>query len=231
MKRSTHKGAQLAKFALGMFAVGCGGTGGPDGGSSNGICSADLYTPNYNSSISQKRWSSLPINVYFESSTASGATTVEERCRQGFDEWEAALGVNLWQEVTNPAAANLRVRVETVAPQQTLGITTIYFFQGETTIQRAEMVIYAWSSLPPGSYAGTATHELGHAFGINGHSPSSADIMYFTGNSNDLLTTSDLNTVRTLYCNFGTNGKILPSTRSKADLVSQTFTCPLSHQH
>jgi hypothetical protein len=207
--------------------LGCGGTSG-SGSSSNGICSATLYTPNYNAAINQKRWSSLPINVYFETSTTSGSTTIENLCRIGFNQWETALGVDLWQEVTNPAAANLKVRVETVAPQQTLGITSIYFPQGEINIIRAEMTIYAWASLPTNSYAGTATHELGHTFGINGHSPNPTDIMYFTGNSTDLLTTLDLNTVRTLYCNFGNNARTLPPTRQFGALEKETFVCPLN---
>jgi hypothetical protein len=175
--------------------------------------------------VNLKKWDSLPIRVFFETSTSAGGVNIENEARQGFDDWETALGQNLWTEVGSAGSANLVVRVQSSAPQSTLAETTIYFFQGQNIITRAEMVIYTWPSLPTGGYAGTATHELGHALGINGHSSNSADIMYFTGNATDLLTQRDLNTLRTSYCGFGVLGKSAP-VPAGVPLVSQKITCP-----
>jgi len=55
--------------------------------------------------------------------------------------------------------------------------------------------------------------------------------MYFTGNASDLLTTRDVNTLRTAYCDFGTNGKTLPPSRSKEGLLSETIVCDLNDLH
>ncbi len=206
-----------AAFALASCA-------GP-GSTSSAVCGPDSFTPNFSDELDLKRWASLPIRVYFQTDTNTSGVNVENEARQGFDQWESALGQNLWTEVTSAASANLVVQVQTVSPQSTLGVTTIYYFQGQTTINRAEMTIYSWSSLPPAGYGPTATHELGHALGINGHSSSNADIMYFSGNSTDFLTLRDLNTLRTAYCGFGSLGKTAPPPAG-AQLVSQTITCP-----
>ena len=213
--------ALLLFFPLSLVLTSCGGPGTP----SASICGVDAYTPNYVADVNLKRWSSLPIKVYFQTSTNVGSVNVENEARNGFDYWEDQLGQNLWTEVTSADSANLVVRVQSSSPQSTLAETTIYFFQGQSIITRAEMVIYTWPSLPTSGYAGTATHELGHALGINGHSSSSADIMYFTGNATDFLTLRDLNTLRTAYCGFSTSPKTLPVPEG-TPLISQRIVCP-----
>lgn len=219
LSRSLFFGSLLAA----LLVAGCGGPG----SATSQICGNDAYTPNYATEVNLKRWVSLPIRVYFQTSTDTGGVNIENETRQGFDMWESDLGQNLWTEVSTADSANLVVRVQSSAPQSTLAETTIYFFQGQSTINRAEMVIYTWPSLPTTGYKGTGAHEMGHALGINGHSSSSADIMYFSGNATDLLTLKDLNTLRTAYCNFGLNGKSAPAPDG-AQLVSQTIACPVN---
>jgi hypothetical protein len=206
------------------FAVTLTSCAGP-GSAVDAVCGPDSFTPNYVSNVNLKKWTSLPIRVYFETSTNTGGVNIENETRQGFDDWETALGQNLWTEVPSAATANLVIRVQSSAPQSTLAETTIYFFQGQNIITRSEMVIYTWPSLPTGGYAGTGTHELGHALGINGHSDVIADIMYFTGNATDLLTQRDLNTLRTAYCGFGVSSKTAP-VPAGTPLISQKITCP-----
>ena len=240
MRKSQHS-HKVSKRGIGFHLIwvslvaatslsGCGGSG---GSVSLPTCSPDAYTPNYatTSGLTLRRWSSLPIRIYFKTSTPIGSTTVEQYCRQGFDQWESKMGRDFWVEVGLASAADMTVEVKTTAPQSTLALTTVFFTQGSNIITRAEMVVNTWASLPETGYAGTATHELGHGLGLGGHSQNPLDIMYFTGNASDLLTTRDVNTLRTAYCDFGTNGKTLPPSRSKEGLLSETIVCDLNDLH
>ncbi|HLO99755.1 MAG TPA: hypothetical protein VK171_14270, partial [Fimbriimonas sp.] len=156
----------------------------------------------------------------------------EQHVRNGFDMWESSTSENLWVEVSSPVDADLTVKVESSSPQSTLATTTVFFNTGTTVINRAEMVVYTWASIPEGDYAPTGAHEFGHAMGIGGHSSASLDIMYFTGNSSGLLTPSDLNTLRTIYCDFGSSSALTgPRTRAKGVEVSETISCPANHTH
>ena len=89
------------------------------------------------------------------------------------------------------------------------------------------MVVYTWPSIPEADYIPTGCHEMGHALGIGGHSPNNLDIMYFTGNLSGQLTTPDLNTLRTCYCDFtSTPITTQPSAQVQRPQESQTFVYP-----
>lgn len=221
----------LGALVLTIFA--CGGAG---GGSVDGMCDATTYTPNFAtaSGMTLRHWSSMPVRVYFETSTTIGGTTIEQLARNGFDMWENLTSENLWVEVGSPVDADMTVKVQAVAAQSTLATTTVYFNTGSTVINRAEMIIYSWGSIPQGDYQPTAAHEFGHAMGIGGHSPSNLDIMYFTGNSSGLITNADLNTMRTIYCDWGnTLALTAPRTRpqSRGPEESETISCPAPQVH
>lgn len=218
---------RLLGLSLLIVTIACGGTGGGAGSTSGGVCSSTSYIPNYAtaSGMTLRRWDHLPIKVFFETSTPVGTTTIEEHLKDGFDQWEASAGQNLWTEVSSAGAADLTVKVQASAPQSTLATTTVYFNTGTSILSSAEMVVYTWASIPEGDYAPTGCHEMGHALGIGGHSGSSLDMMYYTGNISGLLTIPDLNTLRTCYCDFTTSGLTAP-TRSKGGPVSsETYVC------
>ncbi len=206
--------------------IGCGGSG---GASSGGVCSATAYTPNYVTApgMTLRKWNHLPIKVFFTSTTPIGITTIEQHLRDGFNQWETALVRDLWTEVGTAGAADLVVTVQASAPQSTLATTTVFFNSGSSTITSATMTVYTWPALSESQYAPTGCHEMGHALGIGGHSNSNLDIMYFTGNLSGLLTTPDLNTLRTCYCDFASNPITDPNpTRSKGPQDSETYVFP-----
>jgi len=204
-----------------LVIVACGGGG---GSSNNGICSATLYTPNYAaaSNMTLRKWNHLPIKVYFQTSTPIGGTTIEDLVKDGFNKWEDDLSRDLWTEVTSATGADMTVKVEASAPQTTLATTTVFFTGGTSTLTAAEMTIYTWSSIPQNNYDPTGCHEMGHALGIGGHSPSSLDMMYYTGNVSGLLTTPDLNTLRTAYCDFAVPSKAQSQAKPVGPLMSET---------
>ena len=207
-------------------AIGCGGG---SNSATGGVCSATAYTPNYvtASGMTLRKWNHLPIKVFFQTSTAIGSTTIEQHLRDGFNQWGTALSHNLWTEVISSAGADLVVQVQASAPQSTLATTTVFFNSGSVIINSATMTVFTWPSIPEANYQPTGCHEMGHALGIGGHSGSNLDIMYFTGNLSGLLTTPDLNTLRTCYCDFTTTPITLStSTRATGPQESETYIFP-----
>lgn len=195
---------RMAGFALFLTLLGC-GSGGASSEFCKGLCSSTAYVPNYvnASGLTIRKWRTLPIKVYFQTSTPIGSTTIEDLAKDGFNKWEIALSHDLWNETTSASDADLIVKVEAASPQTTLATTTVFY--SCVTLTQARMTIYTWPSIPQANYDPTGCHELGHALGIGGHSSSALDMMYYTGNASGLLTTSDLNTLRTCYCDFTTS--------------------------
>ncbi len=217
---------RLLPLAILITLSGCGGGG---GSSSGGICSATAYTPNYVTApgMTLRKWNHLPIKVFFQTTTPIGITTIEQHLRDGFNKWEAALSRDLWTEVVSATGADLVVQVQASAPQSTLATTTVFFTSGSTVINSATMTVFTWSSIPEADYNPTGCHEMGHALGIGGHSNSNLDIMYFTGNLSGLLTTPDLNTLRTCYCDFASNPLTDPNPpKTRGPQESETYVFP-----
>lgn len=205
-----------------FLVAGCGGSGVSTAGPS--VCSTSLYTPNYGSTsgLTLRRWNHLPITVYFETNTPVGSTTIEQHLRDGFNQWETDLGHDLWTEVTSPTGADMTVKVQATSAQSTLASTTVYFTGGSQILTSAQMTVYTWDSLPESDYAPTGCHEMGHALGIGGHSPNSQDMMYYTGNTSGILTTPDLNTLRTCYCDFASASIARPKAKTSEPILSET---------
>ena len=217
--RARWIGVALVSLSVGLSGCGGGGGGGSstgpsvvtrqppalptDGTASNNRCTNTTYTPNFTDSVQLLRWTVFPLRVYFvrdsNYSAARQALAVE-----GFDRWVTATGSNgfTYRVVTNPSESNVTVDFYTFngGAGDTLGTTVVSYFEDSRTIDKAKISLGITGDRNNDLL--TATHEMGHALGIFGHSPNSTDLMFFEGNerSGGGITPLDLNTVLTIYC-------------------------------
>lgn len=209
-------------LTLPLISVAITGCGGGGGGPSKprptptstplpvpGNCTATSYSPNYVSNITLQHWPGFPLRIYLNATDArTRALTL-----RGFDQWVTATGNRVTYSLVNSAdQADIVVKFALLQPgSETLGVTTTYYYQGESTIQNAEIQFYYYPTDAniqdvDKVNQSVAAHEFGHALGIAGHSPNTADLMYprATGGLEN-ITSRDLNTLRTAYCdNFPT---------------------------
>lgn len=136
--------------------------------------------------------------------------------RSSFDEWALASGGKLgWVEVSDPLAANIVVRWSNVALERSEGTEagrTKTFAKLNTvtnrgTIHGAEMTLL--TRLPEREFTEDEMrkaylHEVGHAFGIAGHSRNRDDIMYFSVSKRHSphLADRDKATINHLYSDY-----------------------------
>lgn len=176
----------------------------PTSATSNGTCNNASYTPNYASSVSLLHWSAFPLRVHFTANDQLSATR-RAVAIAGFNRWVSATGNRAdYTVVSNASNANVTVSFYrfTGGSGDTLGTTTVSY-DSTNTIRRATVEIGITGAEDD---TATAAHEYGHLLGVTGHSPAELDLMYFTGNLSGQVTTSDLNTALTAYCdNFNRN--------------------------
>jgi predicted Zn-dependent protease len=135
----------------------------------------------------------LPVKVFFQVSDTvpfyrASFLTVLKSC---FDEWSQASGGKLgWVEATDPESADIVAQWSAQPrerPEGTEGGRTKTYAQLNTStnrglIRKAEITLL--TRLPNREFSDDEVrkaylHEVGHAFGIAGHSPNRNDIMYF----------------------------------------------------
>ncbi len=150
------------------------------------------------------KWTQMPINVYVVPSDYSSLV------KNAFSNWQKALdGVLSFNFTGN--INNAQITVSMTDTLSTQGKTSQYE-AGLATIQAKNNVIYRAdiqllkinpSTSQPLSESvvySTALHEIGHAIGLQGHSPNDSDIMSainYVGKKS--LSARDVNTVLMLY--------------------------------
>ena len=195
--RLTTVFAAFGCLLLGVLGPGCGGGGG--GTSSIAVCSLDSFTPNYATKVSHLlNWNSFPLRVFFvQDANFSQARRV--LALAGFDQWVTASNSTIsYSEVSTTANADITV---TFDPTTQNGVTQIRF-QGLNMVS-AEMGLGVKNQTDMDLMC-IASHEFGHAIGIDGHSDIEADLMYpihFIGTVCP-VTARDLNTIKTGYCHL-----------------------------
>lgn len=198
-------------MTLALVMTGCGGGSGaartppPD---------STLFVPNYVSSLDNLlHWNHLPMKVYFNlpsnwSALYPGNTDLYIRAA---DEWNWPGQQQLIQVVSSAIGADVTVDfVNTVSGSSadTAGVTSTTYSSRTMEIQSANIQvglrdqhdnpeIASWVQL-------ATAHELGHALGIDGHSPVQSDLMYYAHASGETITPTerDMNTAKSAYPSY-----------------------------
>jgi predicted Zn-dependent protease len=157
----------------------------------------------------------LPIKVYFQpGKRIAGYKSKFRQCLKScFDEWSEASHNKLsWVEVSEQTQANINVRWTNTVTERAEGteagrtktFATLDTRTNRGSIRGAEMLLL--TRLPEREFScdeirRAYLHEVGHAFGIAGHSHNPADIMYYavTQHANPHLDDRDIATIVRLY--------------------------------
>lgn len=206
----------LAFCAAAVVMVACGGggvkSGSPDATSGLG-CSVATYAPNYVETLRDSsglgHFVVFPVTVYFDRG-GTWSRAREDAFIEGIQRWLDEFPVSSGPSFQITSDVNADVRVS-FAPQSTLGgstvgLTTPRYFTSSREISYSTVAIATTN--PSGSarslsaIRNTSSHEMGHAVGIFGHSPTYADQMYAfdDGTNQGIVTNRDVNTLLTAYC-------------------------------
>lgn len=222
-------GAGILTALLGAGVIisgGCGGAGGlittgttaTDGGTRG--CTAQDYSPNYvgelrsPASTKLRYWDGFPLRIFVRQ-TQEWNTQRENAAFRGFDTWSIALQDRVtFTVVTRESDADIILSFvqQNILGDRTVGLTTSTYEVNTFRMLNAEIQLAVNSPFEGQGFdlsdiQSTALHEMGHALGIAGHSPSEDDVMYFA-NTKSELSASDINTLLTSYCNsFGTRSR------------------------
>lgn len=154
-------------------------------------------TPNYISRLKSRRnaWKKFPVRVYFVVDEYHAGAR-EQMARHGFNRWAIATDGLIDYVVTEDSeAADIYVRFD---PKTDNGLTQIGLDKHK--IRRAFIMIGVRQGAQT-DVETIASHEFGHALGIDGHSESKRDLMYpiHWAGSPGRLTSRDVNTLAARY--------------------------------
>lgn len=162
----------------------------------------------------------MPIKIFISSGdkTSGYRPVFRTFITKAFDEWvEASKGKLSWLEVSSADKADITIswtssvteRPEGTEAGKTSCFTRLNTVTRKGTIFGAKMQLL--TELPDRKFSDeevekTCLHEAGHALGLQGHSPSRTDIMYYAVSpaQTPVLTDRDRNTMSALYEGYPT---------------------------
>lgn len=160
----------------------------------------------------------LPVKVFFQSGEdVPGFRDSFKRILIAcFDEWvQVSEGKLAWLEVSTPQEADVICRWSDQVREGASGaeagrtktFATLNTLTNHGIIHRGEMTLL--TRLPEREFSDEEVrksylHEVGHVFGIAGHSSNHQDIMYYsiTGMRHSHLSEADKATINQLYCDY-----------------------------
>jgi predicted Zn-dependent protease len=153
-------------------------------------------------------WTQFPVTVAIDlagSQAPRGAVWLNS-VRQAIADWQPYLAL---VETTDLAAANMIVRRASVPIQRSkdgklqrirLAETRFVFFTDATQRLRQKMTIVLSPNQADAALVAGATHEIGHALGLWGHSDRQTDVMYFSQVGKPAgISDRDLRTLKRVY--------------------------------
>jgi predicted Zn-dependent protease len=225
MKLTRHA---FALFALVFLLQGLSGCGGGGGMSVVGPPTpTTTFTPNFISSLtSLNHWSALPIKVFFNLPPNWTTFYAADLPTNAALSWNQPGEQAFFVVVSSASQADVVVSfVNNPDPSWgvgAVGITNSQFDASTGLLTPGSVSVTAavhdqrGQLLTSEEMTTTIAHELGHALGINGHSPNPSDLMYPIQQPGiSTPQTRDINTAMTAYpAYFGTKSLPLSATRA-----------------
>ncbi|ALF53127.1 peptidase [Nostoc piscinale CENA21] len=170
--------------------------------------SGDYFSQVAKTEIGYLVWSQFPVQVYIERPITVSNQQAEDWVKsvlQSVQEWSVYLPLTV---VEKPEIAD--IKIERKAPPLQLSpdkkilrarsaLTTYQFYTKNNVLLHRFTILLSPSQT--GNYVvAAARHELGHALGIWGHSPSQTDALYFSQVRNPpTISDRDVNTLKRVY--------------------------------
>ena len=174
------------------------------------------FAPNYATDLlNLRRWKKDKIAIYVDQPAAAQnpiRRNYSLSVHTGAELWSPYLGDTVGVVFTeNPANADVRVSFVNKGslPDGAIGRTEVTYRNRDNVIVAATVRLDR--TLQPELLAQVAAHELGHAFGLEGHSVNKTDLMYARAHLPGIITTRDSNTLHLNYSLDATRANARPA--------------------